>query len=290
MNFLESIILTETQYATQKNEIKLNSFVTIVSDSDPTVIVGIAVGNQEIVTGEIPSANETYLTNSDDRATLPYSVNLGGVGTEAIGNILINTPNSGVASISAFPLTAASTDRLLSVSSGGSLTASNGINFGLADVAFTNMNSLTMESTTGFDFNTGVFRANGGMESTNLTLTAMTAGSGTAIVDLGGGVLGLETSSLRFKENVEPYSFDLDKVKKISVKQFNYKDDKDKKNNVGLIAEEVYELYPELVNLDAVEKLPYSINFSALTILLLEKIKQLEERIENFDRANNFPS
>lgn len=53
----------------------------------------------------------------------------------------------------------------------------------------------------------------------------------------------------------------------------------------GLIAEEVAEVYPELVNYDA-EGRPDGVQYERLTVLLLGEIQRLRERVEALENAH----
>jgi hypothetical protein len=52
--------------------------------------------------------------------------------------------------------------------------------------------------------------------------------------------------------------------------------------NIGAIAEDVYAVIPELVNLDGEGK-PYSLKDSQFVWLLLEEVKKLEARISELE-------
>jgi hypothetical protein len=88
--------------------------------------------------------------------------------------------------------------------------------------------------------------------------------------------LGTITSSRRFKENItDAKTYD---VSKLRVVNFNYINDETKTQQIGLIAEEVEELYPELVVYDE-NKLPYTVKYMDLIPILLQKIQALEKLI-----------
>ena len=57
-----------------------------------------------------------------------------------------------------------------------------------------------------------------------------------------------EASSLTIKENIETYSPSLEMISKIRPVRFNKK--KSAKKEVGLVAEELAEMFPELVETD----------------------------------------
>ena len=93
-----------------------------------------------------------------------------------------------------------------------------------------------------------------------------------------------ETSSITLKENVETYTPSLDIINKIRPVRYNRKTNKDKKE-IGLIAEELAELFPELVEKDEKGN-PSSVNYSrAVTVLLggfkelYKEVKELKEKI-----------
>jgi hypothetical protein len=55
---------------------------------------------------------------------------------------------------------------------------------------------------------------------------------------------------------------------------------------IGLIAEEVEELYPELVAYDE-NNLPYTVKYMDLIPILLQKLQLLETRLNIYDRLQN---
>lgn len=89
------------------------------------------------------------------------------------------------------------------------------------------------------------------------------------LYDVGSGQIGPNVSSKRFKNNIKSLNDSIVKnVDVLKVKRF----DKSGKSKIGLIAEEVYNYYPEIVNLDQ-DELPYSINYSLLNIILLKQLQ-----------------
>lgn len=95
----------------------------------------------------------------------------------------------------------------------------------------------------------------------------------TLLYDVVNGQIGPTISSKRFKTNIKPLNDDFCiNVDKLQAKKYNT-------NSIGLIAEEVYHLYPEIVNLDK-DKKPYSLNYSLLNVILL---KQLQIILKNLN-------
>ena len=85
-----------------------------------------------------------------------------------------------------------------------------------------------------------------------------------------------ETSSLRYKCNIQDYSFDLDCIDK--VRPVSYVTCSNSLSAVGYIAEEMNELYPEVVVKDNDNK-PESINYARMVVILMEKVKDLQNQI-----------
>ncbi len=82
-----------------------------------------------------------------------------------------------------------------------------------------------------------------------------------------------ETSAERFKTDIEPIGSQLNNVMKLNGKKF-YKLNNYSKREVGLIAEEVNEVYPEFVSEDA-----SSINYGKMVTVLVEAVKELNDNL-----------
>jgi len=94
---------------------------------------------------------------------------------------------------------------------------------------------------------------------------------------IGGNITS--TSDKRLKENIIPLSDCLSKINKINGYSFTRNDLQDtNKKYLGLIAQEVEEVFPELVTEKDNIK---SINYQSFTAILLECIKELNDTIKN---------
>jgi hypothetical protein len=87
-----------------------------------------------------------------------------------------------------------------------------------------------------------------------------------------------ETSSLRYKENVETIKYGLDKVLQMRGVTYDKKDNGVKE--MGVIAEEIYEVLPEVV-LKNEEGDIDSVSYGRITAVLIEAIKDLKKEIED---------
>ena len=129
--------------------------------------------------------------------------------------------------------------------------------------------------------------------NSTVSLTAGTASttttSGTLQVTGGVGVTGqittttlVETSSIAFKENVNPIADALTAILQLVGVTYDRKDTN--QHEAGLIAEEVYKIIPDLVSLDKDGK-PYGIQYTKLTAYLIESIKTLNEKINSLTNS-----
>jgi len=85
------------------------------------------------------------------------------------------------------------------------------------------------------------------------------------------------TSSKRFKKKIKNLKNGLNLVTSLRPVTFDWKK-KEKKDDIGLIAEEVYEILPSVVKLDE-GNLPCAIDYSKLTPILIQAVKELYAEI-----------
>jgi hypothetical protein len=116
-------------------------------------------------------------------------------------------------------------------------------------------------------------------------VTSSTTATGTLVVTGGVGVSGqltattiVETSSIAFKENVNPIENALDLILQLVGVTYDRKDGS-KKNEAGLIAEAVDRVIPNIVSKDANGNAE-GIYYSKLTAYLVEAIKGLQSQID----------
>lgn len=142
-----------------------------------------------------------------------------------------------------------------------------------------------------------------GVKSTAFHLTSSTSGSGTNVIRTSGGLLRPQSSTIRVKDNVQDLVVDKEKFLQLRARSFNLKPALGGDADIGLIAEEVEELVPELVvygpkrewigetglvqlNDDGTEKLdtlqlePYSVRYDKVGVLLVQVVAEQEETIK----------
>ena len=87
----------------------------------------------------------------------------------------------------------------------------------------------------------------------------------------------VETSSIAFKENINPIENALDLVLKLAGVTYDRKDNNE--HEAGLIAEDVYKIAPDLVSLD-LNGNPYGIKYTKIGAYLIEAIKTIKADID----------
>lgn len=103
-------------------------------------------------------------------------------------------------------------------------------------------------------------------------------GSGrSALYVSNGGEIGISTSSLRYKTNVEPFLDGLSLVNELQPITFNWKDDD--MPDLGLAAEDVAEIEPLLATYNDDGRVE-GVKYDRLTVVLLNAVKQQQAQIE----------
>ena len=113
---------------------------------------------------------------------------------------------------------------------------------------------------------------------TNLTMD--NAGNLSATAD----VIAYASSDKRLKDNLKPIENSLDKVSKLSGYEFDWNDKQEiyQGHDVGVIAQEVEEVLPEVVNTrDSGYK---AVKYEKIVPLLIESIKELKKEIEELKK------
>lgn len=158
----------------------------------------------------------------------------------------------------------------------GSTGNINNMNIGATTRGSGSFTSLTANSTFSLTVASGT-------HSISSSTASSTTGTGALTISGGLGVGGqitattlVETSSIAFKENINPIENALDVVMQLFGVTYDRKDNHE--HEAGLIAEQVYKVAPELVSLDSQGK-PHGIKYTKLGAYLVESIKSLKQEI-----------
>ncbi len=99
------------------------------------------------------------------------------------------------------------------------------------------------------------------------------------------GTLTTSTSDIRMKDNISVLSDALEKIMKLRGVTFTWKNDPAKNRQIGMIAQEVEQIVPEIVFTNPVDGLK-GINYSQAVSILVEAIKEQQQQIESTKQEN----
>jgi len=88
-------------------------------------------------------------------------------------------------------------------------------------------------------------------------------------------------SDARVKDNVKTIDYALEKTTKLRGVSYTRNDIEDKSTKIGVIAQEVLEVLPEVVSKDDEGK--YSVSYGNIVGVLIEAIKELEARVKELE-------
>jgi uncharacterized coiled-coil protein SlyX len=108
-----------------------------------------------------------------------------------------------------------------------------------------------------------------------------TSASGTAVFINSDGRLGTTTSSLRFKEDINPMNKASETVLALKPVTFRYKKEIDPagRSQFGLVAEEVEKVNPDLIVRDNEGK-PYSVRYDQVNVMLLNEFLKAHGKLQ----------
>ena len=108
-----------------------------------------------------------------------------------------------------------------------------------------------------------------------------TWGCSTAVYTQNGGLY--QTSDATLKTFTDSLDIDFEKLATISKSKFYWKDDKTKHINIGVSAQEVQNVYPELVSRDNITG-KLSVSYDKLSVVALAAIDKLNERLNDLEQ------
>ena len=90
------------------------------------------------------------------------------------------------------------------------------------------------------------------------------------------------TSDRRLKENFEDLRFDWDSFMNLQALMYEYKSDERNEKHVGMIAQDVMEVYPEIVTYDEEDDI-YTMNYSAFGVIAIKAIQEQQDEIKRLE-------
>jgi hypothetical protein len=249
-----------------------SAFRALTSDSDSNVAIGFNAGQaltstcaNNVIIG--PSACTTAGTGFANNVAIGNSSMTGGTKSSATNNVCIGS-SSGTG------ITSGSNNLFIGTSSATAVTTGVS-NISLNGPAGTNTsNQLTIGAGAG----TGARQLNKAFIHGIRGITTASADAIAVLVD-SAGQLGTVSSSIRYKENVSNMGDVSSPVMQLRPVTFDFIGKPSHKKQVGLIAEEVAEIMPDLVvyNIDGLLE---SVKYHELPVLLLNELQKIVKRID----------
>ena len=228
----------------------------------------------------VPAANGYVLASQTDGTLSWLSLSSAGVavtdpGSSATVHYPIFATNSGSVYTTGQVTGMNNRSNLAFVPSTGELTATAYLGANVYGSA-SNSGTLTLRGTT------SATKATASVLMTDAVASSSTT-TGTLVVTGGVGISGqltaatlVETSSIAFKENVNPIENALESILQLVGVTYDRKDTG--QHEAGLIAEDVYNVIPNIVSKD-IDGNPYGIQYTKITAYLVECIKSLKQEI-----------
>ena len=206
-----------------------------------------------------------------------------------------STTLAGLTSVSSTGFTGALTGNASTATTLQTARTINGTSFnGSSDITIANLVSgssqITLSSTTGY----------GTVINQNLLTTSdvrhnslgigMAASATAGRIDAANDVVAFSSSDIRFKENIKPIENALDKISNISGNTYDWKTENKAEhgyegNDVGVIAQEIEEVLPQLVQTR--ENGYKAVKYDKLVALLIEGIKEQQITISKLELEVN---
>jgi hypothetical protein len=120
----------------------------------------------------------------------------------------------------------------------------------------------------------------------NAQFTGITSGAfGSALNITSDGVLTTDSSDIALKTNLELFGTStgtstLDKILQLKPYNFNWKSDPDGRKDIGLIAQDVESIFPEITFTNKVDGYK-GINYSRLPVILIKAIQELSDKVSS---------
>ena len=110
-------------------------------------------------------------------------------------------------------------------------------------------------------------------------IPSITNGAGSyALKWQSGGLVTFDTSSARYKDNIRDSNYGLSDIMKLRSAMFEYKSDA--RTDIGLIAEEIYEVIPELVTLNE-DGLPDAVSYDRFVSVLIKSLQEMNTKLDD---------
>lgn len=201
------------------------------------------------------------------------------LGDNALDSVTSGTRNTAVGRDAGQGLTTGSRNSLFGYTAGNALTGGDSSNIAIGHAGVAGDNNTIRIGTEGAGLSQQNKAFLAGVTTSNL-------GAQPAVLVDASGRLGVNTSSRRFKRDIEPLGPAADRLMALRPVSFYYKPrylEGPKRRQFGLIAEEVAKVYPNLVTHGRDGK-PYTVLYQELPALLLAQLQREHRRADRQQR------
>jgi hypothetical protein len=175
------------------------------------------------------------------------------------------------------------------VTASGNITATNGNITAINGTISSNFNAGPIYASNTISAYSSIYSTNGNMSASDITASATLSGyniTATNNISAGAAVTAYSfnaSSDYRIKDNVLQLdeTFSVDNLKPVSYYNKNLK-----KKDIGLIAHELQEVYPELVTGEKDGENMQSVNYTGLIPILIKEIQDLKTRVKELELKN----
>ena len=246
-----------------------------------------------------PSSGIITVSGGPLALTSGSSVSFGGVGStvtlnlsDGNSNTILGTlsGNTGLVGIGSQFNSVLGSQSLVNIAGGNSNTCLGALTGGNYTGSESN-NILIGYNTAGTTGESNVLRVGGITKSFIAGITGVTV-TGTAVLVSATGQLGIAVSSRQFKHNIEDINDKSSHILDLRPVTFAYNNDESETTQYGLIAEEVAEIFPDIVSRNKDGEVE-SVQYHVLPVLLLNEMKKqnvviqnLMKRIKTLEEAN----
>jgi hypothetical protein len=291
----EAVDISTGQVATLAKDAVVNGLT--VGRGAGAVSTNTAVGASALAANQAGGTNNTAIGNAALDANTTGDANTA-VGDDALGANTTASNNTAVGYQAGYAQTTADGNALFGYQAGNALTTGNLNSFfgAAAGGAITTGTKNTIigrynGNQGGLDIRTAsnyVVLSDGDgvihMSSQNgagVKINLFNAGAGTNAVkfNTSTGAVTYDTSSARYKDNIRDSVYGLSHVMQMRSTQFEYKDDG--RSDVGLIAEELQPIIPELVGINK-EGQADSVSYDRMVSVLVKAIQELKAEFDAY--------
>jgi hypothetical protein len=157
-----------------------------------------------------------------------------------------------------------------------------------------NINGFEAVANTGTgDAYVGIQRSGGGAPLYLSKPAGAVNGQGLLVFEVGGSGVGSITytgtgvsfnanSDQRLKENIRTTKFGLEALKTVKVYDYDFKADQTKTLSTGVLAQELYKVYPQAVKVGGADPKsnPWQVDYSKLVPMLVKSVQELSQQVE----------